>query len=84
MVMEGDVTLDGEHTVQCTDDVLWNCVPENYVILLTNVTPTNSKKLKEKEKLFNKSNYDHFLHFLIQLRTMIFLGKKIEAQFGLA
>ena len=38
MVMEGDLTLCGEHTVQYTDDVLQNCAPETYIILLTNVT----------------------------------------------
>ena len=27
MVMEGDVTWDGEHTIQYTDDVLQNCTP---------------------------------------------------------
>ena len=39
--MGGDVTWSGEHTVQCTDDVLWNFV---------NVTPKNSIKRKTKPK----------------------------------
>lgn len=30
---EGDVTLGGEHTMQKTDDVLWNCTLETYTIL---------------------------------------------------
>ena len=34
----------GEHTVQCMDDMLWNCAPEICVILLTSVTPINSIK----------------------------------------
>ena len=38
MVMEGDLTWGGEHTLQCTYDVLQNCTPETYIILLTNVT----------------------------------------------
>ena len=38
--MEGDVTWDGEYA----DDVLQNCAPETYIILLTNVTPINSIK----------------------------------------
>ena len=42
MVMEGDLTWGGEHTTQYTDDVLQNCTPEIYVILLTNATPMNS------------------------------------------
>ena len=33
---------DGEHTVQYTNDVLQNCTPKTYIILLTNVTPINS------------------------------------------
>ena len=44
--MEGDLTWDGEHTIQCTDDVLWNCAPETCIILLTSVTPINSIKKK--------------------------------------
>ena len=40
MVMEGDLTWSGEHTIQYTDDVLQNCTPETYIIL-TNVTPVN-------------------------------------------
>ena len=44
--MEGDLTLGGEHPEQYTDDVLRNCTPENYVILLTNVTPINSITIK--------------------------------------
>ena len=40
MVMEGD--WGGKHTIQYTDDVLQNCTPETYIILLTNATPINS------------------------------------------
>ena len=40
MVMEGELTWGGEHTIQCTEDVLQNCRPETY-ILLTNVTLIN-------------------------------------------
>ena len=46
MAMEGDLTLGGEHTIQYTDNVLENCIPETYVILLVNVTPINSVKKK--------------------------------------
>ena len=42
MVMEGDVTWGGEHTIRCTDAVLQNCTPETYIILLTNAIPINS------------------------------------------
>ena len=38
MVLEGDLALGGEHTIQYTDDVLQSCKLETYVILLTNVT----------------------------------------------
>ena len=46
MVTERDLTLDGEHTIQYTDDVLQNCTLENNMILLTNVIPINSIKIK--------------------------------------
>ena len=42
MVMEGDQTKGGEQTIQYTDAVLQNCIPETYV--LTNVTLINSMK----------------------------------------
>ena len=48
MVMGGDLTWGGEHTVQYTGDVLWNCAPETCIVLLTNVTPVNSIKKKKK------------------------------------
>lgn len=32
--MEEDITWDGKQTIQWTDDVLYNCTPETYVILL--------------------------------------------------
>ena len=34
--MEGDLTWGGEHTIQHTDDVLYKCIPETYIMLLTN------------------------------------------------
>ena len=39
MVMEGDLTLDDEHTVQYTEDVLQNSTPETYIVSLPNITP---------------------------------------------
>ena len=36
---EGEQLLGSEHTVQCTDDVLQNCTPETYRMLLTNNIP---------------------------------------------
>ena len=41
VVTEVDLTWGGEHTIQYTDDVLFNCTPETYIILLANVTPRN-------------------------------------------
>ena len=35
----GDLTWGGEHTIQCTDGVLWNCTPETCIILLTILSP---------------------------------------------
>ena len=36
--------LAGEHTIQFIDNVLQNCRPETYIILLTNIIPINSIK----------------------------------------
>ena len=47
-MVTGDVTWSGEHTIQYTDDVLQNCVPETCIILLTSVTLVNSIKIKNK------------------------------------
>ena len=45
----------GEHTIQCTDNVLQNCTPKTYLILLTKLTPINSIK-KQYEDLFRLSS----------------------------
>ena len=50
MVMEGDLTLGGEHTIWYTDHMLWNCTPETCIILLTNITSINSVKILKKRK----------------------------------
>ena len=42
MVMEGHLIWGGEDTIQYIDDVLQNHIPENYIILLTNITPIHS------------------------------------------
>ena len=42
MLTKGDLTLG------VADDGLQNCVPETYIILLTNVTPRNSIKFEKK------------------------------------
>ena len=47
--MEGDLTQGGKHTMQYTDDLLQNYIPETYIILLANATPINS---------INKNNND--------------------------
>ena len=39
-----DVTWDGEHTTQGTDEGLWKCAPETSIILFTSVTPITSIK----------------------------------------
>ena len=33
MVTKGDLTLGGEHTIQYTENVLQNYIPETYIIL---------------------------------------------------
>ena len=52
--MEGNLTWGGEHTIQYTNDVLQNCTPETYIILLNNSTPINSINKKDKLKFLNK------------------------------
>ena len=37
------MTLDGEHRIQYTDDILQNCTLEIYMILLTKVTSNKFK-----------------------------------------
>ena len=44
MMMDRDLTWDGEDTIQRTDDVQQNCAPKTCIILLTNVIPINSIK----------------------------------------
>ena len=44
MVLEGDLTWNGEHAMQYTDDIPQNCAPETCIISLVNVTPINSIK----------------------------------------
>ena len=48
-----DLILGGEHTIQYTDDALWNYIPKTCIILLTNVTPINVIKTNEQ---INKSH----------------------------
>lgn len=43
--MEGDLTW-GEHSIQCTDDGLWNCAPETCTLLFTSIAPIHSMKRK--------------------------------------
>ena len=40
--------LGGKHTIQYTDDMLSNCTPHTYIILLTSITPINLIKIKKK------------------------------------
>ena len=55
MVMEEDLTWGDEHTIQYTDDALYNCTPEIYKILLANVTPIHSiHVLKSPELCVNQ------------------------------
>ena len=46
--MDRHVTRGGEHTTQCTDDVLQNRTPENYNF----VNQCHPNKLNRKEKNF--------------------------------
>ena len=46
IVMEDDLTLGVGHTLQCTDHVSKGCIPETYIISLTNASPINLIKNK--------------------------------------
>ena len=50
MMMEGDLTWGGEYTIQCIHDMLYNCAPESYIILLTSVSQKKKKKNQCKGK----------------------------------
>ena len=41
-MIDGDLSWDSELTIWYIDDVLYNCIPETYLTLLTSVTPLNS------------------------------------------
>ena len=44
-MVEGDLTLGGEHTMQYRDDALHSCTFETFTIILIDVTPINSIKI---------------------------------------
>ena len=48
--MGEDLTLGGEHAIQCTDDVLQNYTLESCII----INQCNPNKLNKKEKSFKK------------------------------
>ena len=55
MVVEGDLTLGGEHTIQYTDIILQNYTLETYIILLTNIFLINLINIKQiKNKVIIK------------------------------
>lgn len=54
MVIEGNLTLGGEKRIQYTGDVLWTHTLETYILLLANVTPTNSRRKIFKHTHENK------------------------------
>ena len=52
MVIEGGLTWGRKHTIQDTDFVLQNCVPETYIISLTNAIPINSIKNRQYNNFY--------------------------------
>lgn len=61
MVMEGDLIFGDEHTIQCTNDVLWNYAPETCINLLASVTPVNAIKKGGGRNTY-LSGYWHKVH----------------------
>lgn len=51
--MNRDLNCGGEHTIECTDDVLYSCAPETGILLITSVIPINSLKRERREMLNN-------------------------------
>ena len=49
--MDRDLAQGGEHTVECRDDVLWNCAPKTCIILLNSVTPNKLNKKKKRSSI---------------------------------
>ena len=72
MVMEGDLHWGGEHTVWCTDNVMWDCAPEICIFLLTSVTPINSINRKKKEFCLLQGHKDTLPCFLYSLLKVSF------------
>lgn len=56
MMMVGDLTLSGEHTMKYMYDILLNCTHETYIILLNDVTPNKFNFKNNKNKLFQNSH----------------------------
>ena len=52
--VERNLSLGGEHTTHHTDAVLKNCTPEDYLMLLTKVTPIQIIKIKKIQGLQEK------------------------------
>ena len=44
-VVEGDLTWSSKQTIQYADDVLQNCIPETYIILLINISAIKPIKI---------------------------------------
>lgn len=56
--MERDLTWDHKHTIQHTNDILYNCIPESLYNLINQCHPNqlNFKKDLSKDDLFLKSS----------------------------
>ena len=78
MVIEGDLTWGGEHTVQGTGDVLWNCAPDTCVILQSSVTPINTIKGKHASPFTSQWNH---MNSLDQWNAEHLLGHALLFQF---
>ena len=64
MVADGNWTLGGKHTTEYTD-VKLQCTPENYIIVLTNVTPINLiKKIKSINQFLSTWNHYRGTHHI--------------------
>ena len=69
MVMGGDLTWGGEHSIQCTGDILWNCALKTCIILLTSVTPINLIRRKYLNKYLIKDIKMANKHIKLKLKS---------------
>ena len=82
MLTEGDLTWGTEHTIQHTGDVLDSSSAETYIILLPNITPLNSIKIKKvKIKIIKMYYFSVELGDVLAIKMLCILFLKYVSPF---